>query len=100
MSISNGRANRTQQRRKLRRSISQQVYTGLQKASSVATALSPEVASVLQSLGVDYVDLIQCHDVEFGVLDQVASETIPALRALQDAGLVIGVGITGYPQVR
>jgi L-galactose dehydrogenase len=48
-------------------------------------------------LGVDYVDLIQCHDVEFGALHQVASETIPALRALQDAGLVRGVGITGYP---
>jgi L-galactose dehydrogenase len=62
-----------------------------------AGAVTRSVRDSLARLGVDYVDLIQCHDVEFGALHQVASETIPALRALQDAGLVRGVGITGYP---
>jgi L-galactose dehydrogenase len=62
-----------------------------------AAAVTRGLRDSLARLGVDHVDLIQCHDVEFGSLDQVASETIPALRTLQDAGLVRGVGITGYP---
>lgn len=62
-----------------------------------AGGVTRSVRASLARLGVDHVDLIQCHDVEFGSLDQVAGETIPALRALQDAGLVRGVGITGYP---
>lgn len=62
-----------------------------------AGAVTRSLRDSLARLGVDHVDLIQCHDVEFGSLDQVASETIPALRTLQDAGLVRGVGITGYP---
>lgn len=37
------------------------------------------------------------HGVEFGDLDQVVHETLPAPRELQDAGLVRSVGITGYP---
>jgi L-galactose dehydrogenase len=51
----------------------------------------------LARLGVSHLDLIQCHDVEFGSLDQVVEETIPALRTLQEAGLVRAVGVTGYP---
>jgi L-galactose dehydrogenase len=48
-------------------------------------------------LGVQHIDLIQCHDVEFGSLDKIVEETIPALRALLDSGLIRWVGITGYP---
>jgi L-galactose dehydrogenase len=58
------------------------------------------VASVdesLQRLGTDHIDIIQCHDIEFGSLDQVVEETIPALHALRDTGKVRFVGITGYP---
>jgi Uncharacterized protein conserved in bacteria (DUF2252)/Aldo/keto reductase family len=62
-----------------------------------AAAVTRSVRDSLARLGVDHADLIQCHDVEFGTLHQVASETIPALRELQNAGLVRGVGITGYP---
>jgi L-galactose dehydrogenase len=62
-----------------------------------AGAVRRSIRDSLARLGVQHVDLIQCHDVEFGSLHQVVSETIPALRALQDAGLVRGVGITGYP---
>jgi L-galactose dehydrogenase len=51
----------------------------------------------LQRLGVDVIDLIQCHDIEFGSLDQVIEETLPALRELRDAGKVRFIGITGYP---
>lgn len=55
------------------------------------------VQESLERLGTDHLDLVQCHDIEFGDLDQIVHETLPALRALQDAGLVRAVGITGYP---
>jgi len=58
------------------------------------------IASVDESLarlGVEYVDIIQSHDNEYGNLDQVIGETIPALRKLQQTGKVRFVGITGYP---
>ena len=58
------------------------------------------VASVdesLQRLGVEYVDLIQCHDIEYGSLDQVIEETIPALRRLRETGKIRFVGVTGLP---
>ena len=48
-------------------------------------------------LGVDYVDLLQCHDIEFASLDQIVGETIPALLALRHAGRIGHIGITGLP---
>lgn len=51
----------------------------------------------LKRLQVDYIDLIQCHDIEFGDLDQVINETLPALLALKSKGLVRFIGITGLP---
>ncbi len=48
-------------------------------------------------LGVDYIDLLQCHDIEFADLDQIVDETIPALVALKRAGRIGHVGITGLP---
>jgi L-galactose dehydrogenase len=58
------------------------------------------LASIEESLvrlGVDYIDLIQCHDIEFGSLAQVVNETLPALRQAQQQGKVGFVGITGLP---
>lgn len=51
----------------------------------------------LERLGVEYVDLIQAHDVEYGSLQLIESETIPALRRLVDDGKARFVGATGYP---
>lgn len=48
-------------------------------------------------LGVDYVDLLQCHDIEFADLDQVVHETLPALVKLREAGRIGHIGITGLP---
>jgi L-galactose dehydrogenase len=62
-----------------------------------ATRVIRSVHESLVRLGVDYIDLIQCHDIEFGSLDQIARESIPALRELQDDGVVGLVGVTGYP---
>jgi len=51
----------------------------------------------LARLGVAHVDIIQCHDIEFGDLTQIVRETIPALRKLVQAGKARYVGITGLP---
>jgi L-galactose dehydrogenase len=48
-------------------------------------------------LGVDYIDLLQCHDIEFADLDQVVGETLPALVKLRQAGRIGHIGITGLP---
>lgn len=51
----------------------------------------------LARLGVDHIDFIQVHDMEFGSVDQIVSETIPALREIQLSGKVRFVGITCLP---
>src|SRR5271163_3022707 len=51
----------------------------------------------LARLKTDYVDLLQAHDVEFGDIDQVIYETIPAMRRLQMEGKAHYIGISGYP---
>jgi L-galactose dehydrogenase len=62
-----------------------------------ARRVTASVDESLLRLNVEYVDLIQCHDIEYGNLDQVVSETIPALRALKEAGKVRFIGVTGLP---
>lgn len=59
--------------------------------------MTASVTESLARLQVPYVDLIQCHDVEFGDLDQIVNETLPALNDLKAKGLVRFVGITGLP---
>ncbi len=62
-----------------------------------AARVTASVDESLRRLNVEYVDIIQCHDIEFGDLNQVVNETIPALRRLQETGKVRFVGITGLP---
>jgi L-galactose dehydrogenase len=62
-----------------------------------AARVTRSVDESLARLGVDHVDVIQCHDIEFGSLDQVVNETIPALRKVIAAGKARFVGITGLP---
>eukprot|EP00898_Chlorokybus_atmophyticus_P008690 jgi/Chlat1/8822/Chrsp91S08159 len=51
----------------------------------------------LARLQVDYVDVMQVHDIEFGDLDQVVNETLPALQRLKQEGKARFIGITGLP---
>jgi L-galactose dehydrogenase len=51
----------------------------------------------LKRLQTDYIDLFQVHDVEFGDVEQIIHETIPALRQLKQQGKARYIGITGYP---
>ena len=62
-----------------------------------AARVARSVRESMDRLGVRHIDLIQCHDVEFGSLNQIVEETIPALRVLRESGLVRLVGITGHP---
>ena len=48
----------------------------------------------MERLGVDYLDLINVHDIEFADLRQVCEETLPALVELREQGVVRHVGIT------
>lgn len=48
----------------------------------------------MERLHVDYIDLIQVHDIEFADLEQVCKETLPALADLKREGVVRHVGIT------
>lgn len=49
-----------------------------------------------QRLGVDYIDVLQCHDIEHGDPQQLRDEALPTLRDLKAQGLIGRVGITGY----
>lgn len=62
-----------------------------------APAVTASVDESLKRLKKDHVDLIQCHDIEFGDLDQVVEETIPALGKIRKEGKARFVGITGLP---
>ncbi len=48
----------------------------------------------MERLHVDYIDLINVHDIEFADLSQVVNETLPALVELREEGVVGHVGIT------
>lgn len=48
----------------------------------------------MDRLGIDHIDLINVHDIEFADLEQVVSETLPALVSLREKGIVGHVGIT------
>lgn len=53
----------------------------------------------MERLNIEHIDLINVHDIEFqaslpGGLDKVCNETLPALVALRDKGVVSHVGIT------
>ncbi|KAM3742559.1 hypothetical protein ACB098_07G077100 [Castanea mollissima] len=62
-----------------------------------ADRVTKSIDESLARLQLDYVDILQCHDIEFGSLDQVVNETIPALQKLKEAGKIRFIGITGLP---
>lgn len=59
-----------------------------------ARSATESVYESMERLGVDHIDLINVHDIEFADLHQVVDETLPALVALRDKGVVGHVGIT------
>jgi aryl-alcohol dehydrogenase-like predicted oxidoreductase len=64
-----------------------------------ARRVTDSVYKSMERLGVEYIDLINVHDIEFqaglpGGLQKVVDETLPALVELREKGVVGHVGIT------
>ena len=59
-----------------------------------AARATASVYESMERLHVDFIDLINVHDVEFADLQQVVDETLPALVELRKKGVVGHVGIT------
>ena len=51
----------------------------------------------LHRMGVEHLDIVLCHDIEFVEMQQIVDETLPALRKVQEQGKVRFVGVSGYP---
>jgi L-galactose dehydrogenase len=62
-----------------------------------ADRVTRSVDESLARLGVEYVDLIQCHDIEFSDINQIINQTLPALHKLKATGKVRHIGITALP---
>jgi L-galactose dehydrogenase len=62
-----------------------------------ARRVAESVDLSLYRLGVDYLDICLCHDIEFVDTAQIVEETLPALRQVQAQGKARFVGISGYP---
>ena len=63
-----------------------------------AAKVTKSAEESLKRLQLDYLDILQVHDVEFSPsVDVIVNETLPALERLRDRGLCRFIGITGYP---
>ena len=51
----------------------------------------------LHRMGVEYLDICLCHDIEFVDMQQIIDETLPALLKVQHQGKVRFIGVSGYP---
>lgn len=62
-----------------------------------AKRVAESVDVSLKRMGVDHIDIMLCHDIEFVEMSQIVNETLPALRKIQKEGKVKHIGISGYP---
>lgn len=62
-----------------------------------ARRVAESVDVSLHRMGVDHLDIMLCHDIEFVDIAQVIHETLPALEQVRKQGKVRFVGISGYP---
>jgi aryl-alcohol dehydrogenase-like predicted oxidoreductase len=62
-----------------------------------ARRVAESVDVSLHRLGVEYLDVMLCHDIEFVDMQRVVEETLPALRKQQQMGKVRLIGVSGYP---
>lgn len=63
-------------------------------------SIAKSVQESLHRLGVDYLDVLQLHDIEYQNrkhLPMVIAESIPYLHELKNKGIIRYVGITSYP---
>ncbi len=62
-----------------------------------AKRVAESVDVSLHRMGVDYLDIMLCHDIEFIEMSQIVEETLPALEKIKAQGKVRFIGISGYP---
>jgi L-galactose dehydrogenase len=63
-----------------------------------ARRVAESVDVSLHRLGCGHLDIVLCHDIEFVPMQQIVTETLPALRKAQQAGKIRYFGFSGYPQ--
>ena len=69
----------------------------LQHFDFSAKRVAESIDVSLHRMGVDHLDIILCHDIEFVDMQQIVDETIPAIQKIRDAGKVRYIGFSGYP---
>lgn len=69
----------------------------LQHFDFSAKRVAESIDVSLHRMGVDHLDIILCHDIEFVEMQQIVDETIPAIQKIRDAGKVRYIGFSGYP---
>ena len=62
-----------------------------------ARRVAESVDISLERMGLNHLDIVFCHDIEFVPLQQIIEETLPALRKQVDKGKVRFIGVSGYP---
>ena len=70
---------------------------GFDRFDFSAARIARSIDESLSRLQTDHVDLFIAHDIEFGDIEQVISETIPAMRRIQEAGKARFIGVSGLP---
>ena len=63
-----------------------------------AKRVAESVDVSLHRLGIDHLDIILCHDIEYVPMQQIVDETLPALRKAREQGKTRFIGFSGYPQ--
>src|SRR5260370_34249145 len=61
-----------------------------------ARRVSESIDVSLHRMGVDYLDICLCHDIEFVPMQQIVDETLPALRRAGKKGKVRITGVAGH----
>jgi len=62
-----------------------------------AKRVTASIDESLKRLRLNHVEALLAHDIEFGDLNQIIQETIPAMRKIQQTGKVRFIGISGLP---
>lgn len=70
---------------------------GLDRFDFSAARITRSIDESLSRLRTDHVDLFIAHDIEFGDMEQVINETIPAMRRIQESGKARFIGVSGLP---
>ena len=69
----------------------------LQHFDFSAKRVTESVDVSLHRMGINHLDIILCHDIEFVNMQQIVDETIPAIQKIKDQGKVRYIGFSGYP---